>query len=272
MHPNAYLRTFWRMELRPTVFVAMSFADTYQDRYERVIRAAIEDEQLCGLGLTAHRVDVAKSGDSILTDIVDGIAHARLVLADVSVVGNDSRTGRAYRNGNVLYEVGVALSCRLPGDVLLIRDDHERFLFDLSTIPHMTLDFTSPSAIGELRRHLADRIRTQQMAQDARIEMAVRTLTPTEVQALLRLLEIAVTGHMRWTVDGTVTSALETALARLLDKGLIYNTDIHAPRTSGFKLTPMGRVAAELVRGAAGASGAFRDQTSPGSAGRAGPG
>jgi hypothetical protein len=31
MHPNAYLRTLWRLELRPSVFVAMSFAPQFAD-------------------------------------------------------------------------------------------------------------------------------------------------------------------------------------------------------------------------------------------------
>ena len=37
MHPQAFLKTFWRMELRPQVFVAMSFTPQYQSRYDSVI-------------------------------------------------------------------------------------------------------------------------------------------------------------------------------------------------------------------------------------------
>jgi hypothetical protein len=80
--------------------------------------------------LKPYRVDLSKSGDSILTDIVDGIAHSQLVLADVSTIGKDSVSGVPYRNGNVLYEVGIALACRHPSEVLLARDDEDKFLFD----------------------------------------------------------------------------------------------------------------------------------------------
>ncbi|MEP6932569.1 MAG: hypothetical protein ABI988_01295, partial [Nitrospirota bacterium] len=87
MHPQAFLKTFWRMEFRPQVFVAMSFAPQYQSRYDSVIAPAI-DRVIHGTErLKPYRVDLSKSGDSILTDIVDGIAHSQLVLADVSTIG-----------------------------------------------------------------------------------------------------------------------------------------------------------------------------------------
>jgi hypothetical protein len=41
MHPNVFLKTLWRLELKPQIFVAMSFAEKYRDRYERVISPAI---------------------------------------------------------------------------------------------------------------------------------------------------------------------------------------------------------------------------------------
>jgi len=33
MHPQLYLNTFWRLELKPTIFVAMSFTDRYKARF-----------------------------------------------------------------------------------------------------------------------------------------------------------------------------------------------------------------------------------------------
>ena len=146
MHPQTYLKTFWRLELRPEVFVAMSFAPQYQQRFAKVIGPAIESIKVDGVPLKPRRVDISKSGDSILTEISDGIAHSRLVLADVSSIGKDSVTGQHYRNGNVLYEVGLALSCRHSSEVLLIRDDHDTFPFDVSTVPHTTIDFTAEAA------------------------------------------------------------------------------------------------------------------------------
>ena len=110
----------------------MSFAPQYRKRYEEVIEPAIRAISIGAQTMEPCRVDVSKSGDSILSDINDGIAHSRLILADVSCIGKDSITGASYRNGNVMYEVGIALACRPPSDVLLVRDDQEKFLFDVS--------------------------------------------------------------------------------------------------------------------------------------------
>ena len=42
MHPQAYLKTFWRLDLRPQIFVAMSFAPQYEQRFTQIIAPAIE--------------------------------------------------------------------------------------------------------------------------------------------------------------------------------------------------------------------------------------
>ena len=154
MFPNVFLTSLSRMEMRPQVFVAMSFAPQYQARYQEVIAPAIRAVALGDTTLTPHRVDLSKSGDSIITDIMDGIAHCRLFLADVSTIGKDAATGAPYRNGNVMYEVGVALACRQSAEVLLLRDDDDKFLFDVSVIPHMRVNFTDREAaitVGRFR-------------------------------------------------------------------------------------------------------------------------
>ena len=79
MHPNVFLKTFWRMDLKPQVFVAMSFAPQYKARYDAIILPAIESIAVNNIRLKAYRVDTSKSGDSILTDIMEGIAHSQMV-------------------------------------------------------------------------------------------------------------------------------------------------------------------------------------------------
>ena len=128
MHPNVFLKTFWRLKLEPVVFVAMSFDKRYDDRFANIITPAIESLDVGGVKLRPQRVDTSQTGDSILTEIMDGIAHSQLVLADLSTFGRDSVSGHSFRNGNVMYEVGLALACRHPSEVLLVRDDQERFL------------------------------------------------------------------------------------------------------------------------------------------------
>lgn len=203
--------------------MAMSFEPRFVARFEKIIRPAIEDEPIFGLNLKAYRVDNSKTGDSILTDIVDNIAHSKLVLADVSVIDEGRYTQIPIRNGNVMYEVGVALSCRNPSEVLLIRDDKKKFLFDVSTIPHLEIDFSDAiKAIDTLRSAISDRIMESDLIHDARIELAVKQLTQDEIHVLdrLSLLENDQAADLSLNF-GRLSFPIEFAITRLLQKGCI---------------------------------------------------
>ena len=65
MHPNVFLKSLWRLEVRPEIFVAMSFADKYTKRYEDVIPPAIRSISASGETLQPNRVDLSKSGNSL---------------------------------------------------------------------------------------------------------------------------------------------------------------------------------------------------------------
>lgn len=245
LYPQSFLKTLWQLELRPHVFVAMSFAPQYACRFTKVIEPAIRS--VPGVPLTPVRVDISKSGDSILTDICDGIAHSRLVLADVSTVGRDSVSGASYRNANVMYEVGIALACRQPSEVLLIRDDHDPFLFDVSTIPHVTLDFTDAAqALHLLREHLIARLREQQLVRDARVKIAIDSLSGEETLLLKQMKNYTATTVWGREVNGLATwYALATA--RLLDKGIIRLAGEFEGDEPAYRFTPMGFVIHTLV-------------------------
>ena len=246
MHPNVFLKTFWQMEVKPEVFVAMSFHEMYEERYQKVIKPAIEEITLPGgVKLNANRVDTSKSGDSILTDIMDGVAHSQFILADVSTMGCDSKTNYAYRNGNVMYEVGLALACRQPCDVLLIRDDHDSFLFDVSTIPHMTIDFSnSVLACSVLHQKIVERLREQQFTDDARATMAFASLTVGEFERIVEVGHVAETGSF-----GVPPQPLgNEVFGRLLDKQIIRYVGIWGTGEGGkYVFTSIGKVVARMV-------------------------
>jgi len=249
MHPNAFLRTFWQLEVKPQVFVAMSFDDVHRVRYDQVIAPAISSIQLAGTALVPYRVDISKSGDSILTDIMEGVAHSRMILADVSSVGKDSKTGEAYRNGNVMYEVGLALACRNPSDVLLVRDDKDKFLFDVSTVPHMHLDFTDlKKARTALQTELLARLREQSYLTDARVKLAVSSLSNQEIELLSQLAELSEDQVRGWDVGGTVLSVYEAAIMRLLDKRLITLVGKFEKGYPGYQPTQLGRIVAGIAK------------------------
>ena len=62
MHPNAFLKTHWRMELKSQVFVAMSFARQYDDRFTKVLAPAIQRLSVGGHPLQPSRVDLSCTG------------------------------------------------------------------------------------------------------------------------------------------------------------------------------------------------------------------
>ena len=245
MHPNIYLRTFWGSAFRPSVFVAMSFADLYQRRFIEIIEPAIQATTYHGTTLNAERVDLSKTGDSILTDIIDGIAHCIMILADVSVVGYDAKTGQSYRNGNVMYEVGLALACRQSTEVLLIRDDHNRFLFDVSTVPHKHLDFSdSEKARTNLSEEIAARLREIDHVHDARISVAVATLTGIERELVVAFARYGMEQTF-WLKKSSLV--IMAGLTRLLDKQLIRTAGITNDNHAMFKWTALGRALADKI-------------------------
>lgn len=253
MLPKAYLDAFWRLELDPRIFVAMSFAPNYDDRFQRIIAPAIEDIKVGGHQLAAYRVDTSASGDAITTDIINGIVHSQLFLADVSTMGRDSKSGAPYRNGNVMYEVGIAVSCREPHEILLIHDDTDRLLFDVMTIPHVRIDFVDEVAARvQLTSALRMRLAEQNHLNDARVELAIRTLSYDELSTIKFFLQC-------WPRQGFgfelqkqgINSPLLTGVSRLVDKGVLRCSGEGEGQTTKmamFEWTPLGAYVAERVR------------------------
>jgi hypothetical protein len=236
------------MSVRPQVFVAMSFAETYSARFNQVIAPAIRDIRVNDAPLEPYRVDFSKSGDSILTDIMDGIAHCQLFLADVSVVGHDSISGSGYRNGNVMYEVGLALACRQTTEVLLVRDDKERFLFDVSTIPHLHLDFANHTkARQELQEQIIGRLRERNFLLDARVQRASASLTNAEIQVIEECAKYKPPNVFGYKETGSVNFLTAEALPRLCDKNVIRLVAKWEGGGAAYQWTELGYSVATLV-------------------------
>jgi hypothetical protein len=224
MHPNAYLKAFWRTETLDQIFVAMSFESRFEDRFNNVIKPAIESEPVQGKQLRAHRVDNSKTGDSILTEIIHGIAHSRLILADVSVIDEGRYTQVPIRNANVMYEVGIALACRSPSDCLIVRDDTKKLLFDVSSIPHMTIDFSDEhTAQQQLRQAIEARLSESDLTSDARIRIAAQTLTQAEIVILNVLAKLGPNESSGLTHpnSGQVSIPIAQGIQSLFEKGCI---------------------------------------------------
>ena len=187
VHPNTFIEQLWQGDEVDTVFVAMSFQSKYDARFEEIFRPAIEGIRVNGATLRADRVDESKTGDSIITDIVRGISQSRIVLADISALETSVNLD-VYRSGNVMYELGIAHAVKSPAKVIVVRDDKEKLLFDVSSIPHNTIDFScvdaAKKAVAEL---IADRIEESDKIIDIKLRTFVSTMTPDELHLLERL-------------------------------------------------------------------------------------
>ncbi len=98
MYPRDFLDSYWRPAVRDSVFVAMPFHDEFTPIWRDAIQPAIEQD--LQPHLQAERVDATTLSGSIITGILDGIAHARVVLADISIAQEGRWKGQ--RNGNVM--------------------------------------------------------------------------------------------------------------------------------------------------------------------------
>ena len=96
----------------------------------------------------AHRVDISKISDSIHREILDGIAHATLVFADISVLQTGDWKGQ--RNGNVMFELGIAQTVRPATDLIVVRSDRKKITFDINHIRVHRYSRTNPAAARRL--------------------------------------------------------------------------------------------------------------------------
>ena len=114
------------------------------------IAPAIRRVTVNNVPLEPHRVDTRTISDSILTEILGGVTNDRLIFADLttlSYVGDN-----AIRNGNVMYEIGLAHAVRLAEEVIIFRSDSYSLLFDLA---HVRVNSYEPDTSPE---HASDKV------------------------------------------------------------------------------------------------------------------
>jgi len=132
MYPANYFGFFPPFPRQEKVFVAMSFDPRFEKRWLEVISPGISNVSVNDKRLKPLRVDNRRISDSILTEILSGVGTSRLFLADITTIGIVN--GSPVRNANVMYEVGIAHSVRLPEEVLLFRSDKDRLPFDVANV------------------------------------------------------------------------------------------------------------------------------------------
>lgn len=230
MYPSTFFNIFPPFPRDKKVFVAMSFDKRFDNRWNNVIKPSIESVEWqindeSGVFL-AERVDARRIGDSILTEILNGISSSALFFADITTIGHiedgdsDKRT-KAVRNANVMYEVGLAHATRLPEEVLIYRSDNDEISFDMA---NMRVNFYDPDGRpGKSQEELKDALLSAFKGLDLRRHLSVQRVADSmDYTSMMVLAEAHGDGGIAhpWAKNlGAVSSVAEKlrAIERLLN-------------------------------------------------------
>ncbi len=223
MYPAEILSLFPPFPRTNRVFVAMSFDERFRLLWEAVIQPAVASVSADGKPLEAHRVDLTRKSDSVITEIVQEIAQARLVLVDVSTIGwldSATGTGRCVRNSNVLYELGIAHASRLPEEVIVVRGDSDPLDFDIAGVRVHQYSDDVHAARARIAELVSDAMKSVDQRRSIAVQRALRTMDPV---MYLLLQEFGAVAHPAPTTFGEMLGGFERqgAIRRLVDGGML---------------------------------------------------
>jgi len=238
MYPRLFFDTYWRGSLRKEVFVATSFVHEFADVWNDAILPAIETDLAdSGDSYRAHRVDISTISDSIHREILDGIAHATLVFVDISVMQTGDWKGQ--RNGNVMFELGIAQTVRPATDLIVVRPDRKEINFDINHIRVHRYDRKNLAAARKLFADcLVESLKQREMEKSLRAEMLRDRL---DVESMNLMVKFCPDGKdfKPFGMEACNADERRTA-ARLLDLGIIRCVT-PAERTYRYEWTDFGR-------------------------------
>ena len=130
MYPQDFKSQYRFSKLEDRVFVGMWFGSAHRQRYDHIIKPAIEN--MTSRRLIPYRVDQPTVGGSIPLDIQEGILNYRVLIFEISFISSKWFRQR-YRNANVMYELGLAHAWRLKEEIIVLRDDGENLPFDIES-------------------------------------------------------------------------------------------------------------------------------------------
>ena len=210
MYPREYFDDYWKGEIEDEVFVAMSFSDEFRNTWELAIRPAIEED----CKLIAHRVDNSIINDDVVVEILKGISHARVFFADISVCQQGAWAGQ--RNGNVMYEVGLAHAIRQPSEVVIVRSDDQQINFDVAGLRVHRYDRND---LLSARKRFAELIKGSVSQTDNRKALKVeQVVNRLDVGCLLLIREVGTQPVFYFILDN------KEAMEELSRKGVIAAT------------------------------------------------
>ena len=240
MHPRDFLDSYWRTGVRDSAFIAMPFHSEFSPIWDDALRPAIEQD--LRPSLKAERVDASILSGSIIMEILDGIAHSRVVVADISIAQEGGWKGQ--RNGNVMYEVGIAHACRQSTEVLLLRSDSEDINFDLAGIRVHSYDRSDVAATRErFARLIADTLDQIDHTKGLQVQKAVDAL---DADALKFIKSWGKSSCFHGPEPGNMGEVLisitkAAALSRLQSLGIVRCEPAHPSGKPAFFWTEFGK-------------------------------
>ncbi len=223
MYPASFFELFPPFPRDKKVFVAMSFDERFQLRWQDVLVPAVSSIKIGGEALEAVRVDVRRISDSVVTEILQGISRHLIVLADVTTIAHVG--DQAIRNANVLYEVGIAHAIRLPEEVILFRSDRDELIFDITNIRVNSYEpDDNPEAAKKLVTDCIDSaLKEVDLKRHLAVGRAVESLDFTSWFILVEAQDAAGVNHpvMRTMGQALGNADRSRAISRLLDLGAI---------------------------------------------------
>jgi hypothetical protein len=250
MLARAFMDSYWRPETEDTVFVAMQFANMAA-AWEEIFKPAIEVD-LCPANpgrLRALRADSDVISEPIMMRIHDGIAHSRLVVADLT---GFPRKGRAVRrpNPNVMYEVGLAHVVREPEEVLLVRGNDYQLPFDLRGVCVHEYDGSNmPKARQRVAELLRDSLEAVDETKSLRVKAAMvrlddiceRMINERKNREGFSLEPIEYVEQLVWLQD-------RMAATKLVELGIVrWEGSGESPGDVYFRWTPFGQSVIEAL-------------------------
>lgn len=215
MHPHSYYSDLYSPKKREEVFVIMGFNEDGERAWAEIVEPTIRDVKLKPV-----RVDFRTGGDSIMHDIMDGIAHSRLVVADITSSSMTDLAGEPWpqRNANVLWELGIAHTMRLPDEVVVIKFDNDRSIFDLTQFRVFQFDRSQVTLSRlNLEKVLRDRLRSIDQTKSEHVIRTITALTGPCIMAFFAWSELY-SGEL---FQVRITAATELTMHRFIELGII---------------------------------------------------
>ena len=223
--------------------MAISFANEFKDIREKAIIPAIEEDLDPSMPFKAVCLNVSKISGSIHHQILDGIAHSMVVFTDISTM--KTKPWKGQRNGNVMFELGIAQAVRPTSDLVVVRSDRESLTFDIN---HIRVHSYSRGDLSGARRLFAKLLRDSLgQREDAKSLRASFLRDRTDVDSMNLMVKISDDGKNfePFTISskGLNDQEKQTTI-RLLDLGIIrcVTPEVSPPRREyHYECTDFGR-------------------------------